>query len=447
MRKNGYHWVILFGCLLYGGLYSFSALATQNYFLIQDAYVAKKDLAVPKLHTEYIIRNSNIPSGATIPKNKQLSVVYEKPKILKLAKKAKKFSPVNIAMTAALASSGWVIDELTGQVSTPTVTTTPDDYNPSTIWAEYGYFQYRHSSPSQLCENLVNLYAPSAQSTGVNYRSDGKVYCSVYYPAPVDGYNNSYRRIVEHSCSQDYAAPYCTDPTVTTGGEPVSQAEQEDTLVPWVFDLPDYQIENDVLKDHNGQPYVTDELIDQINEWGQSLADADPALEWDSTNRKWTYTDPSTNEITDVETGLVTNENTDPTSSNTSSGTVSGTTTTQANGDQSISLELPAFCSWASIVCDWYEWTTAEPEMPELPDLPIQDLTAEDFEQDYNTGLGAGSCPSSSTSSFMGTDITFEWTVFCDAATNYFKPLAILFSTIAAAYIISGRRPMNTAED
>lgn len=60
------------------------------------------------------------------------------------------------------------------------------------------------------------------------------------------------------------------------------------------------------------------------------------------------------------------------TSTKTDTETKTTTTTDPVTGNQTTtgtstgSLQLPAFCSWAAIVCDWINWTKEEPQEPEL---------------------------------------------------------------------------------
>lgn len=72
-------------------------------------------------------------------------------------------------------------------------------------------------------------------------------------------------------------------------------------------------------------------------------------------------TTPDTKGKTETETKTETT--TDPVTGNqTTTGTSTG------------SLELPAFCDWAGIVCDWINWTKEEPDQPEEPEPVFEEI-------------------------------------------------------------------------
>ncbi len=72
-------------------------------------------------------------------------------------------------------------------------------------------------------------------------------------------------------------------------------------------------------------------------------------------------TTPDTSVKTDTQTKTETT--TDPVTGNqTTTGTSTG------------SLELPAFCDWAAIVCDWIGWTKEEPDQPEEPKPVFEEI-------------------------------------------------------------------------
>ena len=61
------------------------------------------------------------------------------------------------------------------------------------------------------------------------------------------------------------------------------------------------------------------------------------------------------------------------------------------NNGSSTSFNLPAFCDWASIVCDWIDWTKEEPELEgEKLDIEEQDITDYKYEDHVEWG---SSCP------------------------------------------------------
>ena len=107
-------------------------------------------------------------------------------------------------------------------------------------------------------------------------------------------------------------------------------------------------------------------------------------------------------------------------------------------------FELPAFCSWASKVCDFIDWVKQEPDQPE--DGTLSESTRDyDWQSKANGGYVSfgGSCPApvQIPIRYMGasTDLTLSYTPICQFATMI-KPAVILSAYIAALMIISGGR-------
>lgn len=68
------------------------------------------------------------------------------------------------------------------------------------------------------------------------------------------------------------------------------------------------------------------------------------------------------------------------TSASTKTDTKTETTTDPVTGNQTTtgtstgSFQLPAFCDWAGIVCDWINWTKEEPDQPEEPKPVFEEI-------------------------------------------------------------------------
>ena len=103
-------------------------------------------------------------------------------------------------------------------------------------------------------------------------------------------------------------------------------------------------------------------------------------------------------------------------------------------------FELPAFCSWAAIVCETAEWLKREPETPEITAIDT-DSPIDDFDSDKSYITFTGSCPPKYTASLsiMGATAPFEfdYTPVCTVM-SYLKPFIVGAGYIAAAYIIAG---------
>ncbi len=134
-------------------------------------------------------------------------------------------------------------------------------------------------------------------------------------------------------------------------------------------------------------------------------------------------TTPDTSAKTDTETKTTTT--TDPVTGNqTTTGTSTG------------SFELPAFCSWAAIVCDWINWTKEEPQEPELK--PV----FEEIEVPYTPFSIAkfnAQCPPDENLSLnlMGQEMSFVFPMkpFCDFFSGI-KPFVIALASFWAVKLI-----------
>lgn len=112
----------------------------------------------------------------------------------------------------------------------------------------------------------------------------------------------------------------------------------------------------------------------------------------------------------------------------------------KAEAAKPMEFELPAFCTWASIVCETAEWLKREPETPEITAIDT-DSPIDDFDSDKSYITFTGSCPPKYTASLsiMGATAPFEfdYTPICTVM-SYLKPFIVGAGYMAAAYIIAG---------
>ena len=99
----------------------------------------------------------------------------------------------------------------------------------------------------------------------------------------------------------------------------------------------------------------------------------------------------------------------------------------------------PGFCSWATTVCDWLDWTRSDGEPHK--DLPETELQIEP--DTWTSGIGGGSCPAPETFTITVVghqgQAEFDWQPACDFATT-FKPFFIAMCSIVAVFILAGLR-------
>lgn len=105
-------------------------------------------------------------------------------------------------------------------------------------------------------------------------------------------------------------------------------------------------------------------------------------------------------------------------------GTGTGTSTGGAT------FELPPFCDWAGIVCDFIEWYKTEPE-DDSPELPEHELEKKEIDKDL-LNIGGSSCPQDLTVNWSGLPFgitinkSFEMQPYC----NELEPLKYVFILI-----------------
>lgn len=131
------------------------------------------------------------------------------------------------------------------------------------------------------------------------------------------------------------------------------------------------------------------------------------------------------------------------TSASTKTDTKTETTTDPATGNQTTtgtstgSLELPAFCDWAGIVCDWINWTKEEPDQPEEPKPVFEEINVP-FTP-FSIAKFNAQCPPDENLSLnlMGQDMSFVFPMkpFCDFFSGI-KPFVIALASFWAVKLI-----------
>ena len=128
----------------------------------------------------------------------------------------------------------------------------------------------------------------------------------------------------------------------------------------------------------------------------------------------------------------------------------------KAKAEAAKPFELPAFCSWASVVCEYTEWVKKEykdtsdwlrKDPADLAPVPVEttDIDIGNWEQKANAGYVSfsGQCPDGVDIpiTFMNatTNMTISYAPFCRFA-SLIKPAVIFGAWISAMMIISGGR-------
>jgi hypothetical protein len=351
-------------------------------------------------------------------------------RIAHLFEKAKKGTGMALVTTAAAAAAGYVIDELTGQITKDTTTTSfPDGYVDGIFWnitsgysGETGYGQTASKACSQIGGDLE---AP----TKCNYAEGG------------------YGVVSQGNCGGNTSWWFCQSPDMETHTQklPVTASDMSEPIWDSLKDLPpDHSFWPELFKNDDGSWDVT---TDDVEEFQDNLADWTVGQEhwdWDNTRKKLLYKDPNTgvsSEIgTDIkqaptpETTNITNETSVTTTNNSDGSTSISNTTTNSE----TKVEFPVFCTWAVYVCDFIDWVKEEPELPEIQELPTKEIIAADFEKDFHSGIGSGSCPAPRSTSYQGQSIEYRFDTACMVAETYIYPTLITIAGIMAVMIISG---------
>ena len=102
-------------------------------------------------------------------------------------------------------------------------------------------------------------------------------------------------------------------------------------------------------------------------------------------------------------------------------------------------FELPAFCSWASKVCDFIDWVKKDPELPQDDNTPIvKDEKDSSFVDEYANKSYvnfSGQCPAPPVFNIFGGQITFPMEIVCKAC-EQMSWVFISFAWLRAVMIV-----------
>lgn len=240
------------------------------------------------------------------PRNSTRYVQVPKLRVIEGAKTAARGSMLNLGLLAAVAGAGWVIDELTGQISKPTQVQTSDyGYGDGDIYVPGHYFSYygdRYLSPTLY--GGIKTRWPDVIILEVGPRgSCGNNCYAVRYIRP--GYSTWYQAsVILKENPTNCTADYCTAPSPVTVEEllPVSQQQLESELWPHIQALPNHVLAEAFAPNPLNTPEIAADLAQQYAE----IAANNPNLAYDPATNTFTYTDPDTGEQ------VSTNPNADP---------------------------------------------------------------------------------------------------------------------------------------
>lgn len=328
-----------------------------------------------------------------------------------------------------------------GQVSESLVVELTDTYPNDSGYLLYG----RNPNVPIIYPTVVSACQAIAASVGQTFtglRSTNNLCCeTVTSSGSRDGWCTNYTNSTE-----------CAPDTIKISGICVSNKRQT---------VPVSHSELDQSIDDSYSPEVSDAPIVLLSGEPESINLSTPApAELPSTTT--TSTDSSGQTTTSVTNETinynVTNNNTSSPSINSSTTSTitkydsnsnvvdTSTSTTTESGVQPdvspsappIEFELPAFCSWATIVCDWIGWTKEGVEGEE-PDLSVLISEFEPDENEYTSSIGAGSCPApmSLNLGIINRTVEVSYQPFCDFL-DMIRPLVIAGAWLLSAFMYVG---------
>ena len=278
---------------------------------------------------------------------------------------------------------GWVIDE-GGKV---TRHPTPEEINPSSY--SYGYARPGWSSPKPLeCYSLSSCQAyaeTNAASWGNGWKLNGS--CTINSSAtnitcPLKAITGSSTNQVQFG---RYSNPQYNPSSPPPENVEVTEAEKER-----------------VLKELLNDPKYADlaaQMIGNTYSMGPDNPEPDPNVVNDLKNKQKdvlksdnpkgdgkTRTDPK------IDTGTQGQADTTPKPDPNPDPGTTPTPNPNPNTGSTTNFELPAFCNYAAIVCDWIGWTKEEPELEEDSELEIEEQELIDYEYSDHIKFDA-SCP------------------------------------------------------
>lgn len=422
-RFNG---LVFAFCIMFCGIYSVSLNAATAGSAVFQAYsVLGKKRVGSNIRVDYAVKTNF--EGSHIPRYKSVSVDYTPNDLAAMFASLKNKAPSSAVAVAGLGAivggAGWAIDELTGQI------TEPSSGTGSVSDHESGYY-YKSNNPGvSSCISPEHCYISAPSSIdyfGNEYTRAESTTVNIYgVPSPAVYYRKGgAHQVVSWTrtpCGSSLAICQIDpdDIPIPIVDVPVSDSDFLEEAKKWVERAPLSTLD-DLFRQPSGNPSPTEKLRNAIRDWLRDLADTSPDL---------TFSPPDTIVVTNPDGSTSDVTNTDP---------EEDTAATPSHPPGTAESQWPGFCEWATVICDWIDWTKEEPENMEPDELPVDELTVADLKKEYSSGLGSGSCPAPVSFTYQNQTSQFSYENACWAATNLFKPVLLTIAGIMAAFIIVG---------
>ena len=317
----------------------------------------------------------------------------------KRLEKAKAFGKASLpsfvgsaALTALVHGVGWIIDE--GGVVKMPQPLPPNDPTLKQGWVVGNISATYFHSPDQACSAWANKINTSLSGSVKSSSSNTAIYaiCTAVDSSGKEQYHSN--TSLANNPYYDSNAP------VLAPDVPVSSDQLTTQIENYIINN-DNSITNNIINnaytyDSSNGASVSDDTnklaVDNYNDIADAVNHASTApynannpkkgyymiTDGEKTVEGWVDASPSTGSSTSDTTSTTTNPD--------------GSTSTET-GSSTSEFSLPAFCDWASVVCDWLEWTKEMPEEetkdPE-PEIDDQGIFSRTFDKIFSL---SGECP------------------------------------------------------
>jgi hypothetical protein len=412
---------------------AFVSISSQAALQAKDVTIASK--SADTLRLNYILEMADLPATTGIPRNKSLTVPVTQPSYVnRITGTISRRIPATYAVLTAVDAVGWAIDELTGQITRVGDPAPDPDYNSRYYYTDSRTYSVAGQLPNVgFAQTVLDYVCPMYGWSNCVARSVNQTNTNNWQIS----YNRSgttslkLENILRWDCTSKYNS-ICDVPAPVVEGqqENVPESEYVDAILPSLWALPTSQ-QVQPYKNDFGEPLMTQDLDNAIDDWLSDMASRSPDWSYDPTN--------NTISITDPETGLTTQERLFPDAApEAASENYTESDSTTIVNNNTTNVEFPIFCEWAPNVCEFLDWFKTEPDLAEPTELPMEDIYADDFRVDFDSGLGSGSCPAPVAFSYGQFTGEYSYSTACMAATTYIKPVLLTIASLLAAFIIVG---------
>lgn len=347
------------------------------------------------------------------------------------------------AVQALVDGVGWVMDEGGKVTKKPSDDQIPYDHPSSQYYYSFSSDQYKFSSLNSgatgLCQHMSSTqsrFTGAVSRIGPFSGSSYEVYCTLKA-----GGSDNYTLMRRTNPKYNPSAPKPENVEVTQQQLTEALKQALDSNNPVLAAAIAEAIKSAYLYDGSeGQDNSTNTIaIGTANDMNQAVDRA-----FDNPTPNATSDKPSGYyKITDGEKTVEGYVTTPDTTGKTETETKTETTTDPVTGNQTTtgtstgSLQLPAFCSWAAIVCDWINWTKEEPNEPEQPKPVFEEINVP--LTPFSIAKFNAQCPPDENLSLnlMGQEMSFVFPMkpFCDFFSGI-KPFVIALASFWAVKLI-----------